>query len=39
METAITLVRPPEMTLAEDKKGQLSVLVQIKLEASAVAQV
>ena len=32
METAITLVSPPEMTLAEEEKGQLSALVQIKLE-------
>ena len=32
METAITLVSPPELTLAEGKKGQLSALVQIKLE-------
>ena len=32
METAITLVSPPEMTLAEDEKGQLSALVQVKLE-------
>src|SRR5947208_618553 len=32
METAITLVSPPEMTLAEEEKGQLSAIVQIKLE-------
>src|SRR6516225_5993250 len=32
METAITLVSPPEMTLGENEKGQLSALVQIKLE-------
>jgi hypothetical protein len=32
METAITLVSAPEMTLAEEEKGQLSALVQIKLE-------
>ena len=32
METAITLVSPHEMTLAEEEKGQLSALVQIKLE-------
>src|SRR5262249_9923279 len=32
METAITLVNPPALTLAEDEKGQLSALVQIKLE-------
>ena len=32
METAITLVSPPNLTLAEDEKGQLSALVQIKLE-------
>ena len=32
METAITLVSPPDLTLAEDEKGQLSALVQIKLE-------
>jgi len=32
METAITLVSPPELTLAEDDKGQLSNLVETKLE-------
>jgi hypothetical protein len=32
METAITLMSPPELTLAEGQKGQLSVLVQVKLE-------
>ena len=32
MDTAITLVSPPEMTLAEDEKSQLSALVQVKLE-------
>ena len=32
METAITLVSPPDLTLAEDEKGQLSALVQVKLE-------
>ena len=32
METAITLVNPPDLTLAEDEKGQLSALVQVKLE-------
>jgi hypothetical protein len=32
METAITLVSPHEMTLAEEEKGRLSALVQIKLE-------
>src|SRR6516225_8671233 len=32
METAITLVNPRDLTLAEDEKGQLSALVQVKLE-------
>ena len=32
METAITLVNPPALRLAEDEKGQLSALVQVKLE-------
>jgi hypothetical protein len=32
METAITLISPPDLTLSEDEKGQLSALVQVKLE-------
>jgi hypothetical protein len=32
VETAITRVSPPELTLTEEEKGQLFALVQIKLE-------
>jgi hypothetical protein len=32
MQTASTLVSPPDLMVAEDEKGQLSALVQIKLE-------
>jgi hypothetical protein len=32
METAITLVNPPDLTLGEDEKGRLSALVEVKME-------
>ena len=35
METAITLINPPELTLAEDRKVELSALVQAKLEETS----
>ena len=35
METAITLINPPELTLAEDRKAELSALVQAKLEETS----
>src|SRR2546426_7031979 len=35
METAITLIGPPDLTLAEDRKAELSALVQAKLEETS----
>src|SRR3989454_7030552 len=35
METAITLINPPELMLAEDGKAELSALVQAKLEETS----
>src|SRR5947208_7527736 len=35
METAITLINPPELTLAEDRKAELSALVQAKIEETS----
>ena len=32
METALTLISPPELTVAEEEKAQFSALVQAKLE-------
>jgi len=32
METALTLISPPEQTIAEEERAQLSALVQAKLE-------
>jgi len=32
METALALIIPPELNLAEDEKGELSALVQARLE-------
>src|SRR5437879_6704126 len=35
MDTAITPISPPELTLAEDRKAELSALVQAKLEETS----